>query len=123
MDIETLTNRAMEIRARFGEFEKSRCGRAWTREEIMQGFVVDVGDLTKLVMAKSGIRHVDEVDKKLAHELADCLWSVLVLSKMYGVDIQKEFMSTMDDLDTWITERLKEPTVEANDPPDQRANS
>ena len=109
MDIEALTQRAMEIRARFGAFETAQCGRPWTREEIMQGFVVDVGDLTKLVMAKSGIRHVDEVDRKLAHELADCLWCVLVLARMYHVDLQQEFMATMDGLDAWISERLKEP--------------
>src|SRR5687768_9523599 len=51
-----LTERAMEIRRRFAEFEKARHGRTWTREEIMQGFVVDVGDLMKLVMAKAGAR-------------------------------------------------------------------
>lgn len=75
----------------------------------MQGFVVDVGDLMKLVMAKSGIRYVDAVDKKLGHELADCLWSILVLSKMYGIDLQKEFLATMDELDAWIGEKLKAP--------------
>jgi hypothetical protein len=75
----------------------------------MQGFVVDVGDLMKLVMAKSGIRQAEDVDKKLAHELSDCLWCVLVLSKMYGLDIEKEFMKTMDELDTWIAVKKKEP--------------
>jgi nitrogen fixation/metabolism regulation signal transduction histidine kinase len=58
----------MEIRTRFGKFETAKYGRPWTKEEILQGFVVDVGDLTKLVMAKSGIRHVEDVDRKLAHE-------------------------------------------------------
>ncbi len=65
----------------------------------MEGFVVDVGDLMRLVMAKSGIRRVEDVDGKLEHELADCLWSVLVLSKLYGVDIEKAFLRTMDDLE------------------------
>jgi hypothetical protein len=102
----------MEIRTRFGKFETAKCGRPWTKEEILQGFVVDVGDLTKLVMAKSGIRHVEDVDRKLAHELADCLWCVLVLARMYHVDIQQEFMATMDGLDAWIGEKLKEPNLE-----------
>jgi len=104
MDIETLTKRAMEVRSRFNEFATAHCGRSWTKEEILQGFVVDVGDLTKLVMAKSGIRHVDDVDKKLAHELSDCLWSILILAKMYDVDLQKEFLSTMDDLESCLAE-------------------
>jgi NTP pyrophosphatase (non-canonical NTP hydrolase) len=64
----------------------------------MQGFVVDVGDLMRLVMAKSGIRHTDEVDAKLAHELADCLWSVLVLAKLYDIDLEKAFLTTLEEL-------------------------
>jgi NTP pyrophosphatase (non-canonical NTP hydrolase) len=109
MDISELSKRAMEIRTRFAEFEQARFHREWTKEEIMQGFVVDVGDLMKLVMAKSGIRQVADVDRKLAHELSDCLWCVLVLSKMYGVDIEREFMKTMDDLDVWIAAKKQEP--------------
>jgi NTP pyrophosphatase (non-canonical NTP hydrolase) len=107
MEIEQLSQRAMEIRQRFAEFEESKFRRAWTKEEIMQGFVVDVGDLMRLVMAKSGIRHVDDQDRKLAHELSDCLWCVLVLAKMYEIDIGSAFMKTMDELDVWIAEKKK----------------
>ncbi len=73
----------------------------------MQGFVVDVGDLMKLVMAKNGVRHVDDLDKKLAHEFSDCLWCILVLSRMYGIDIGREFMKTMDELDAMLAEKMK----------------
>lgn len=89
----------MEIRQCFAAYEQRRTGRTWTREEIMQGFVVDVGDLMKLVMAKAGARRVDDVDAKLAHELSDCLWSILVLAKLYDVDLAKEFLKTMDELE------------------------
>ncbi len=99
MNLSQLTDRAMEIRQCFAAYEQRRTGRTWTREEIMQGFVVDVGDLMKLVMAKAGVRQVDNVDVKLAHELSDCLWSVLVLAKLYGVDLEKEFLKTMDELE------------------------
>ncbi|HTL67329.1 MAG TPA: hypothetical protein VL200_06685 [Lacunisphaera sp.] len=99
----------MEIRRRFAEFEQAKFRREWTKEEVMQGFVVDVGDLMKLVMAKGGIRDVPGVDQKLAHELSDCLWCVLVLSKMYGVDLEKEFLRTMDELEGWIADKKPEP--------------
>ena len=102
MDIQELSEQAMKIRARYAEFERSSGGRSWTREEVMQGFVVDVGDLMKLVMAKSGIRVVEDVDRKLAHELSDCLWSVLVLSKLYNVDLEQFFLTTMRELDSSI---------------------
>lgn len=65
----------------------------------MQGFVGDVGDLMKLVMAKSGIRTIADTEHKLPHELADCLWSVLVLARLYDVDLEKAFLTTMDDLE------------------------
>ena len=88
----------MQIRRAFAGQEIHRTGRAWTREEIMQGFVGDVGDLMKLVMAKAGARRVEDTDAKLAHELSDCLWSVLVLARLYDVDLEKEFLATMADL-------------------------
>ena len=107
MQLAQLTARAMQIRQRFAEFEKAKNGREWTREELMQGFVVDVGDLMKLVMAKAGTREVDHVDEKLAHELSDCLWCVLVLYRLYGFDAETEFTKTMDELDAWIAARMK----------------
>jgi NTP pyrophosphatase (non-canonical NTP hydrolase) len=98
MELAQLTDRALQIRQCFAAYEQRRTGRTWTREEIMQGFVVDVGDLMKLVMAKNGARLVDDVDRKLAHELSDCLWSILVLAKLYDLDLEKEFLKTMDEL-------------------------
>jgi len=99
MELTQLTERAMQIRQCFAAYEQRRTGRTWTREEIMQGFVVDVGDLMKLVMAKAGARRVDDMEAKLAHELSDCLWSILVLAKLYDVDLEKEFLKTMDELE------------------------
>ena len=99
MELARLTERAREIRRRYAELETARRGRPWSNEELMQGFVGDVGDLMKLVMAKGGARNVDDVDQKLAHELADCLWSVLVLADTYGIDLEKEFLATMATLE------------------------
>ncbi len=99
MEFSQLSDRAMQIRQCFAAYEQRRTGRTWTREEIMQGFVVDVGDLMKLVMAKAGARKVDDVDTRFAHELSDCLWSVLVLARLYDVDLEKEFLKTMDELE------------------------
>ena len=93
----------MEIHARFAAAAAHRGMRPWTREEVMQGFVGDVGDLAKLVMAKAGVRPVADVDRKLAHELSDCLWSVLVLARLYGVDLEREFPRTMDEIDRGLS--------------------
>ena len=105
MELTQLTERAMQIRQCFAAYEQRRTGRTWTREEIMQGFVVDVGDLMKLVMAKAGARRVENVDARLSHELSDCLWSVLVLARMYDVNLEKEFLRTMDEIEHKLAAR------------------
>jgi len=105
-DLKDLQQRALEIREKYGRLESKEGGREWDRKDLMMGFVGDVGDLIKLVQAKEGVRRIDDVDAKLAHELADCLWSVLVLAEKYGVDIEAAFTRTMSELDARITEKL-----------------
>jgi NTP pyrophosphatase (non-canonical NTP hydrolase) len=63
----------------------------------------DVGDLMKLAMAKQGLRSIENVDARLAHELADCLWSVLVLADAYGIDLATAFTHTTDELEQRLT--------------------
>jgi NTP pyrophosphatase (non-canonical NTP hydrolase) len=91
MSLAPLIRRAMELHEKFGRAALTAGRRPWTRDEIMQGFVGDVGDLMKLTMARNGARPIAEVDRKLGHELADCLWSVLVLAELHGVDLEREF--------------------------------
>jgi hypothetical protein len=122
MDIATLTAKAIALRQRFAAAAREKGEREWSREEVMQGFVVDVGDLMKLVMARSGIREVEEVDRKLAHELADCFWSVLVLAKLYDVDIEKAFDSMIEVVSADLASKTEpnqapEPTPTAVTPP------
>lgn len=99
MEFAELSRRAMEVRERYAAVETASSGRPWSRAELAQGFVGDVGDLMKLVMAKDGRRAGPaDLDVRLAHELADCLWSVLVLSEVHGVDLERAFCETMDEL-------------------------
>lgn len=91
--------RARAVRSRYAEVEAEEYGRSWTTEEIMLGFLGDVGDLAKLVQGKAGVRPRDDLDEALAHELADCLWSVLTLADAYDVDLAGAFTGTMDELE------------------------
>lgn len=102
--MKNLIQRAKQIRAQYEELEKKKYGRSWTPSEIAQGFVGDVGDLQKLVMAKAGIRTADNVDDKLKHELADCLWSLIILADKYDIDLQQSFIETMDSLEARISQ-------------------
>ena len=98
-----LMRRAAEIRALYAKFEVVKHGRSWTNEELALGFVGDVGDLAKLVMAANGVRDIPKVEEKLAHELADCLWSVIVLAQAHKVDLEAAFLGTMDELEAHLS--------------------
>jgi hypothetical protein len=109
MEFSSLSDRALQIHQAFADRAHRDGTRPWTREEIMQGFVVDVGDLMKLTMAKAGARSVaGDIDAQLAHELSDCLWSVLVLARLHGVDLEREFARTMDGIEA----KLQRPNVQ-----------
>ena len=102
MDFKLLQQRALEIREKYSKLEEQKKGKSWTNAQIMEGFVGDVGDLMKLIMAKEGARDIDDVDRKLSHELSDCLWCILVLAKKYNVDLENSFLQTMDELERRI---------------------
>ena len=99
-----LVQRAKEVREQYADLEKARYGRDWTREEIMLGFVGDVGDLSKLILANEGVRQIADAKNQLAHELSDCLWSVIVLADLYDIDLETAFLNTMDSLERHISD-------------------
>lgn len=100
--VEVLSARALAVRRRFADFERDRIGREWTTGEIMSGFVVDVGDLTRLAMAATGARRIDGLEQMIEHELADCLWSVLVLADRLEIDLAQSFDATMEELTAFL---------------------
>ncbi len=105
--LQELMELAEEIRTQYEASNAKNGKEAWRIRDYAMGFVGDVGDLEKLVMAKENLRDISDVDAKLGHELADCLWSILVISKYYGIDLETEFQKTMEV----ITKRISEADV------------
>lgn len=103
MEFTELMRRAAEVRALYAEFERGKYGRSWASEELALGFVGDMGDLMKLELAMSGVRDIPNAKEKLEHELADCLWSVIVLAQAHEVDLEAAFLRTMDELETRLS--------------------
>jgi len=106
MGFDELQRRAIEISNKYDNLNQSKRGITWNKQQLMAGFVGDVGDLSKIIMAKHGLRNMEDIDEKLAHELSDCLWSILVLASKYSIDLPNEFMKTMDLLDKRIDQEL-----------------
>ncbi|MGW5974286.1 MazG nucleotide pyrophosphohydrolase domain-containing protein [Streptomyces sp. NPDC055186] len=107
MDLDELRQRALRIHDLYDELNLQERGRVWTREEFMLGFMGDAGDLAKLILAQEGARSVrPDSQAALEHEMADCLWSVLILAHRYGIDLESAFVRTMGDLEKSISARL-----------------
>ncbi|MDZ5662408.1 nucleotide pyrophosphohydrolase [Nocardioides sp. zg-1308] len=104
MEFDELQDLARGVRQKYAAREHENYGRTWSREEIMLGFLGDVGDLAKLVQGKEGVRPREDLDEAFAHELADCLWSVMTLADSYGVDLEEAFVSTMTELNGVLDE-------------------
>ena len=102
MNFDDVIGRALEVRRLYERYEQERYGRSWTDEEITLGFLGDMGDLAKLVLAKNGVRAIPDAQEKLAHELADCLWSVIVLADLHGIDLEEAFRRTMTEIEEHI---------------------
>ncbi len=106
-----LQQQALVIRDLYDALNMKVRGRVWTREELMLGFVGDVGDLAKLAMAADGARDMPGGPAALGHELADCLWCVLVLAHLHEIDLPAEFDRTMHELEGVIRSQLKRHTA------------
>lgn len=100
MEFQQLIDRASAIRKQYSEKEQAVYSSSWTSEEIALGFVGDVGDLAKLVIAENGRRNIPNSKEKLEHELSDCLWSIIVLADLHVVNLGTAFLKTMTEIET-----------------------
>jgi NTP pyrophosphatase (non-canonical NTP hydrolase) len=104
MELQKLINRAMDLRTQYEKKEKQLYGSPATDEDIAQGLLGDANNLVKLVMAQHGRRNIANSTEKLGSQLSHCLWSVIVLTKMYNIDLEQSFMETMDRLENHLLE-------------------
>jgi NTP pyrophosphatase (non-canonical NTP hydrolase) len=97
-DLVDLQKQAEVILQKYEELSAKQGQNPWGIKDYAQAFAGDFGDLQKLIMAKEGMRHIDDVDAKLQHELADCLWSILIIAAHYHIDLEQAFTQTMSDI-------------------------
>lgn len=104
MEVQKLIHRAMDLRTQYEKKEEQLYGAPSTDEDIAQGFLGDVNNLVKLVKAQHGKGAIANSAEKLGPQLSHCLWSVIVLAKMYDIDLEQSFMETMDKLENHLLE-------------------
>lgn len=110
MNLEELEKRAKGVREKYAGLEMKKYSRQWTREQIFQGLVGDVGDLSKLIIAYDGVwdkygKNKEELKGKIGHELSDCLWAIIILSDQYGINLGESFEKTMVEIENYIEEK------------------
>lgn len=109
MDFQEFIKKAKELRAEYDKLCAEKKMKIWGLRASMQGFVVDVGKLMELIMAKEGFKKIDDVDKKLEHELANCLWCVIVIADYLDIDLEKAFFTMIEnELNIRIPEKRSE---------------
>ena len=107
-DFTTAVQRSVAIRNLYHELEKRNHGGAWTNQEDMIGFVHDVGELGKMVMAAEGRwLHPGDLGKDLQDKLSECLWWIFTLSDRLGVDLTAAFSSKMAELEEDLSTSLE----------------
>ncbi|MBD8527863.1 MazG nucleotide pyrophosphohydrolase domain-containing protein [Pseudomarimonas arenosa] len=106
MTFRELQQRALELNGLYERLEIEKYGRVWTAQELALGFVGDVGDLAKLIQAHVGVRSIDNCQEKLGHELADCLWSIMVLAQKCGIDLESEFVKNTKEISAYVAGEL-----------------
>ena len=107
MEIEKYQEEALRIKNLYSELESKNCGRVWSNEEIFIGLVSDIGDMSRLILAKEGAMKVVNVEAALEHEISDCMWALFVLAKNYNIDIEKAFFENMKGLENRIDGEMK----------------
>ncbi len=106
-DFSIAVERSIRIRKLYHELEKRKHGGPWTNQEDVIGFVYDVGELGRMVMAAEGRWvHPGDLPKDLADKLSECLWWLFVLSDRLGVDLTSAFSSKMAELENSLSTSL-----------------
>lgn len=107
MEFKEIIKKAKKIKEAYAYLNKREGYRSWGLEEHVQGLIGDVGDLTKLMMAKDGFRFADGNDAEagMAKELADCLLSVIMIANELDINLEKEVLKNIQKLEEGISER------------------
>lgn len=94
----------MDLRKKYDLKETELYGSSSTASQLAEGFASDVSNLIKFMQAEHGQRDIANSTDRIESQLAHCLWSVITISQMRGIDLERAFMESMDRLETHMME-------------------
>ncbi|THV29974.1 MazG nucleotide pyrophosphohydrolase domain-containing protein [Glycomyces paridis] len=106
MELEALRQQALELADRFDRLNAAQGQQPWGPKDLMLGLSGDVGDLAKAIQVAENARTLPGTS--IEHELADCLWSLLVLADRYGIDLEQAFTTLVDGMGERVEAKIAE---------------
>ncbi len=95
-DLQKMREQARKIRELYDNIEP----KEWRVDQIFMGMVKDIGNLSKKLMVYEGYRDDAKNDiKELEHELGDILLSLFWIAGKLGIDLEKSFWRTAEELE------------------------
>jgi predicted alpha/beta hydrolase family esterase len=100
--LKDLQRKALVVLNHYDDYNRAKGRKTWDLNDYVDGMVGDVGDLMKAVMGARKRRDFVDADAKVEHELNDIMWSLLVLYKIFRIDVDKSFVEAMGILEKRI---------------------
>lgn len=94
MDLAKIRKMSRTLKSAYDQMDRKKGKEIWTARDYADGLAGDTGDFIKILLNYSKNPTRDR-KKQLHHELADCLWSILMLAEELDIDIEKELMINM----------------------------
>lgn len=111
MEIRELSKLAKDLKEVYDNLNRIRVKKIWQAPDYAQGLVGDASDLMRLVAQRNkdlSMAQRKELDKKIRHEMADCMWSLVSLADELNIDLEKEYLITIDYLRQKLSESIAE---------------
>jgi NTP pyrophosphatase (non-canonical NTP hydrolase) len=108
MEFQEIIQKARNVSLLYDKLNIEQGHSRWELQHYVQGFMEDLGTLSRLVMMKSGMRApAPDLDEKLRHEICDCLWSTIRVADALNIDLEAEFPKQMEKLAKRIVEEKR----------------
>ena len=106
--------RATRIRQLYHQLEEKHHGSRWSKTEDMVGFLYDIGELGRMLMAADG-RWVypGNGGPQLEAKLAECLWWLFALSDRLNIDLNHAFLTKLGDLESSLSQSVAKKKAKA----------
>lgn len=100
MTFDEMISRSIKIKKLYASKNAADGHKNWTAGDYLAGMMKDMGDLSKLIMVKENLRSMDgDIDAKLAHEIGDCFWSLVVIADELSIDPKVAFASMLREVE------------------------